>query len=240
MILIITGTIAPKKQDKLTVSDTDERLKQYVDSIEFYIVSGAFKKIIFCDNSNYLCEETDKTLANKAMSNGVELEIFHFDGDSEKVLHKGKGYGEGEIMEYIFTQSTLLQGETRFFKVTGRLMVHNIKELVKKIGDRDIYINIPNRNEKSMYDTRLYAIKTDIYKKCFLKAYESVDDDNGYYLEHVFADGIKNNLLKSRNFAKYPRITGVSGTFGSRYVYTEWKCKIKDFLSKFNYYGKIV
>ena len=240
MLLIITGTICPKKQNNLTVSDTDERLKQYVDSIESYIVSGAFDKIVFCDNSNYECEKADKMLVDKALSKGVKLEILHFEGDSEKVLHKGKGYGEGEIMEYIFAKSTLLQEEPWFFKVTGRLQVHNIKELVNTIGDSDIYINIPNRNEKSMYDTRLYAIQTDVYKKYFLKAYESVDDGNGYYLEHVFADGIRNNSLKSRNFTKYPRITGVSGTSGSRYVYTEWKCKIKDFLSKFNYYGKTV
>ena len=56
MLLIITATINPPSQDYLKINSIDERIRQYKDSLNYFIDSGAFGRIIFCDNSGYLSE----------------------------------------------------------------------------------------------------------------------------------------------------------------------------------------
>ncbi len=243
MILIITATINPPTQDYLKVNNTGERLSQYKESLIFFISSGAFQKIIFCDNSGYLIEnDVLKEEKEIALNNGISLEILSFIGNHEKVKEQGKGYGEGEIMEHILKESKIISKDDYFFKVTGRLKVENINRIINKsksaIKDGICLINVPNHTMHEIYDTRFYGMHISIYEKDFLKAYENVDDQNSVFLETVFTNVLKEKNLKHRNFPLYPRITGKSGTSGGEYVYTEWKCRIKDIMSKFNYYGK--
>lgn len=240
MILVITATINPISQDYLKLNNIDERISQYKDSLIHFINCGALEKIIVCDNSNYLSDndifKTERDLAEKK---NINLELLSFTGNTKKVREQGKGYGEGEIMEYIFANSKLLTNEPYFFKVTGRLKVDNVADIVRNTNNKDVcLINIPNRTRHDIFDTRFYGMPVKMYKEYFLKAYEKTDDKNNKYLETVFKEVIDKNHLKHRNLPKYPRITGISGTFGSTYSYKEWKTKIKDVLSIFNYYGK--
>lgn len=240
MLLIITATINPPSQDYLKINSIDERIKQYKDSLNYFINSGAFGKIIFCDNSGYLSEnDIFREETEIAGKKNIELEVLSFFGNCEKVRQQGKGYGEGEIMEHIFANSKLMHNETYFFKVTGRLKVDNVADIVRNTKYKDVcLINIPNRTRHDIYDTRFYGMPVNMYREYFLKAYENTDDKNKKYLETIFKEVIDTNHLKRKNLPKYPRITGVSGTFGSTYSYKEWKTKIKDLLSIFNYYGK--
>lgn len=243
MILIITATINPPTQDYLKVNNTGERLSQYKESLNFFISSGAFQKIIFCDNSGYLISnDALKEERETASKKGITLEVLSFNGNHEKVKEQGKGYGEGEIMEYILKESKILSKEDYFFKVTGRLKVENIEIIVNKsknaIKDGICLINVPNHTMHEIYDTRFYGMPVSMYERDFLKAYENVDDQDNIFFETVFTKIIREKNLRHRNFPLYPRITGKSGTSGGEYVYTEWKCRIKDIMSKLNYYGK--
>ena len=240
MLLIITATVNPPKQDLLKINSIEERITQYKDSLSFFIKCEAFDKIILCDNSNYILDnyvfEEEEKLAKRR---GVNLELISFCGDVDKVKNQGKGYGEGEIMEYLLKNSKLVNDEEVFFKITGRLKVDNILKIINRIKNHKIcYINVPNHVTHEMYDTRFYCMPIGIFKNYFIHEYKKVNDKEKYYLETLYTDILKSNHIKHRNFPLYPRIVGISGTSGSEYVYTEWKSKIKDFLSYFNYYGK--
>ena len=206
MVLIITGTIEPVKQDKLVVQDSKVRLEQYLACIRYYIEQDGIQKIVFCDNSNYVNEELSlikDDLQTHAQMNRKELEWLTFQGDFAAVQTFGKGFGEGEIMEYVMAHSELMKSEDYFVIV------------------------------------RIYAMSRDLFQNCFQKAYKKVNDGQGYYLEHAYKDVILINDIASRNFPLYPRIRGISGSSGGEYVYTEWKCMIKDLQSKCNYFGEI-
>ena len=236
MLAVITGTIKPALQmSQLVLRDEEERLKQYEDSIRFLLCSGAFDKVVFCENSNYGIERLSY-LIKIAGENGVELELLSFQGNEEKACVHGKGYGEGEIMDYVFSHSKLIGTEDYFVKITGRLKVDNIKSIVSRMNRRRTYFNIPNRTLRNIYDTRMYGMPVDQFKDYFLHSYEQVMDEQGIFLEVVYTKILQEHNITVRNFPRYPRIVGVSGSGGAVYSYTEWKCKIKDVLSYMNFY----
>lgn len=231
MVAIITGTISPdRRMNQLAVTDTEERLKQYTDALEFLISEKVFSKIVFCDNSAYAVEQL-QFLEDLAAGNGIRLELLSFQGDSAQCVRHGKGYGEGEILEYVFSNSELLRNESFFVKITGRLKVVNIREICRRLKTDKIYFNIPNRTIREYYDTRIYAMPVEIFRQFFLSAYSRVWDDRGIYLEKVYTRVLLQNRLTVSNFPQYPRITGIGGSTGLKYEYTEWKCKIKDLVS---------
>ena len=239
MIIIITGTISPNDNIKdLNLRNVEERLEQYKNALEKTIDLLPGGKIVFCDNSgydttalNYLIELADK--------NNVQLELLSFKGDTQNVVIHGKGYGEGEIVKYVLENSKLAANENYMVKITGRLVVDNIAEIVGRLKNDRVYFNIPNIHRRDIYDTRLYAMPISMFKQYFYEKYKEVDDGKGYILECVYRDIILSNQLPSRNFPLYPRIVGQSGSGGIKYEYTEWKSKIRDLLSFFNVYGKV-
>lgn len=236
MLGIVTGTIKPAVQmEKLVIRDEKKRLRQYKDSLRFLLESETFSKIIFCENSNYGVGQF-YDLVQAAQKRGIDLELMSFQGDTENVCIYGKGYGEGEIMEYIFSNSKLLQEENYFIKITGRLKVDNGNELVRRLRESRTYFNIPNRTIKGFYDTRIYGMPTQQFKDFFLYAYHHVRDRQGIFLEVVYTKILQNYGIRVYNFPRYPRIVGVSGSNGMEYEYTEWKCKIRDVFSLMNMY----
>ena len=239
MVIIVTAKITPdKKVKQLALSDSDMRLKQYIDALEKLLCSRIDAGIVVCDNSG-VGIELFRDIEIIAEKKGIRFEALSFKGDSDAVVKCGKGYGEGEILEYVLSNSKLIQSEDYMMKVTGRLVVDNIANLAQKVKKDRIYFNIPNIHRRDMYDTRLYAMPIAIYEQYFGDKYRKVDDEKGYYLEYVYTDVVKDNHLKVYNFPSYPRIVGISGSGGIHYEYKEWKSKIRDGLSLFNIYGRL-
>lgn len=239
MIIIITGTISPNDNIRdLNLRNVEERLEQYKNALEKTIDLLSGGKIVFCDNSGYDATAL-KYLIELADKSNVQLELLSFKGDTQNVVIHGKGYGEGEIVKYVLENSKLAANENYMVKITGRLVVDNIAEIVGRLKNDRVYFNIPNIHRRDIYDTRLYAMPISVFKQYFYEKYKEVDDGKGYILECVYRDIILSNQLPSRNFPLYPRIVGQSGSGGIKYEYTEWKSKIRDLLSFFNVYGKV-
>ncbi len=231
IVAVITGTVRPKADmNYLALSDEQARLKQYKEALLYVIESGAFKRIIFCENSNYGTENF-LDLQKEAENRQIQLELFSFVGNKQAIAECGKGYGEGEIMEYVMKHSRLLCPQDSLLKMTGRLKVMNIRRITEKLNKEKCYFNIPNPTRRDMYDTRIYAMPVTLFQRCFLQVYKQVQDDEGVFLENVYTTLLKENKIKVTNFPRYPRIMGVSGSTGEVYTYTEWKCKVKDIIS---------
>ncbi len=239
MVIIVSGAIAPDPGVRqLTIRDNSIRLAQYKNSLEKLILAKTDAKIVFCDNSGYGTEAFE-SLNELARQQGVQFETLSFKGDNRAVIAHGKGYGEGEIIKFVLANSKLAAGEEYMVKMTGRLVVDNIADIVRNLKTDRVYFNVPNIHRRDIYDTRLYAMSIKIFNSFFIDEYKKVDDDGGYILENVYTDVIRNNHLKVRNFPRYPRIVGQSGSGGIAYEYTEWKCKIRDILGVLNLYGRV-
>ena len=218
LCLLITGCINPnKKQKYLFIDNVDIRLNQYIDSITYYIGNSIFKKIVFCENSNFSYADKKK-LYELAIDNGKELEWLSFQGDENNVVKYGKGYGEGEIINYALRNSNLLKTCHIFAKVTGRLVITNINSVICRRHNQLIVMNEDIYRRKGI-DTRFYVIDKKIYQTYFIDAYKYSNDslEESVALEDVFREVIINKKLKYSNSREYPRFVGISGGSGKNY-----------------------
>lgn len=238
-ILIITGCIRPNQNiPYLKLIDSSIRLAQYIESIEFYILNSNFDIIIFGENSNYYYN-IDK-LKKMADELGKEFEWLSFCGDENKAIKRGKGFGEGEIIEYILSNSRYKAEIKCFVKVTGRLKVVNINNILNRINFNKNYFN-PDvnlikflKNKKPVIDTRFYFVQTNYYNNILKDLYKSVDDKNDLQLETCFFKALNENK-KYDNFPIYPNVIGECAGNGMNYSNEPLREKILfNFLSVFH------
>lgn len=220
-VLLITATILPQEKRFLELKDPKRRLRQYLNSLRFYIIRTNLSKIVMCDNSAYeFPNDKMQTLANRY---GKELEILQFRGSERKIRARGKGYGEGEIIEYALTHSRLLKEADFFIKVTGRLRVQNVDQIAANMDMGKTYINREIRDFRAskrqgmQMNTVIYGMPKSVYMSEFVDAYKDVWDIHKVYLEHVFYNRIVENRLNVYNLPLFPVIVGMSGTGGNRY-----------------------
>lgn len=214
MLCVLTACVSPGTVQWLELRDNKERLRQYEVALKFYIKSKEIDKIVFCDNSNYdYSYSREEKLAQKY---GKQLEILKYKEDECVVAKRGKGYGEGKIIEYVMHHSKLLQNETYFYKITGRLIIKNIDDILKCESTKYNYFN------KNMYcyqtiDTRFFGVNKEMYQKYLINAYRRVNDGRRKYLEHCFFETLQSGKISYRNHVPFPVICGMSGTKGKMY-----------------------
>lgn len=242
MVLLITASILPQEKRFLKLRDPKKRLQQYLDSLKFYITQTKFSKIVLCDNSNY--DFPSSNISALAKKYKKKVEILQFAGNTAKIAENGKGYGEGEIIEYALLHSKLLRNAEFFIKITGRLKVLNIDEIAKKMNVEKIYINKEirnfqkNREQSKKMSTVLYGIPKKTYLSMFRDAYMDVCDKRGIYLEHIFYNRIMEKKITIYNMPRFPIIKGISGSLGSKYQASIGReRRVYDLLSRLQFYN---
>ncbi len=227
MGLLITGCVNPPENVYfLSLKDPDVRRKQYFESLEYFVRNSVFDRLIFCDNSS---EKPQDELLGLALGLNKEIEWISFQGDENKCVEKGKGYGEGEIIEHALKNSRLLKSCDYFAKVTGRLIVHNIDHILEMIRpDRDIYINLFADDRNDIYaDTRFYISRIDFYNRELLSLYKNVDDRKRMNIERQFGERLRSDNIDHELLPDQPAYEGFSGSSGLRICVGE--AEISDF-----------
>lgn len=226
--LILTGCIAPNSNTGfLTISSYSERLKQYRDSILWAIDETDVKYIIYSDNSGF---EAQMDLIERASLKNKELEWLSFKGDTENVVKYGKGYGEGEILDYIMQNSKLIRKVSYFCKLTGRVRNQNITKFLNMAKMSSVYLITTKmcfQNRFKQIDTRFYGMPVKHYLEYYLRVYKSVNDSERVFLENCFYDQYIKCHDNSAKLLYYPDIRGVSGSTGTKYDIPQYKILIK-------------
>lgn len=245
-VLLVTGTIRPNTNISVEINNKDERLREYINCLKYYICKSEIAKIVFCENSRYTFNQN--SLFKLAQKYNKQLEILQFEGDVEKIGIYGKGYGEGEIIEYAFNNSKLIKNSDYFIKVTGRLIVNNLKQIIDKMVYPKTYFNLDLYGYQCI-DTRLYGMTTEQYRNTFIHLYYNVRDRrNRRIIEKIFINTIRKNNIHIYNFPVYPEIIGCSGSSAIDYAkdirYIKWVLKIESRLniinSKYIYYANYI
>src|SRR5271169_3656162 len=79
----------------VSVKDENSRIRLTIESIEKWLAISPYLRLVICDGSNF---DFSRILQEKFPE--ANIECLFFENNKELVVLYGKGYGEGEIVEY--------------------------------------------------------------------------------------------------------------------------------------------
>ncbi len=221
-----------------TLLDPGQREAQYLDALSWFIRESPLTKIIVCDNSGY---QYPKSFYKLAETHHKKIELLSFNGNNALVQEYGKGYGEGEIMEFVMTHSKLIKEVEGFFKVTGRLKVVNIAKVLRQSKATENYFMpvsllrprfLVPRAARPCVEVRVYYVTKEFFITVLLNTYKEVRDDHTFFLEHAYYQAIAHASDAGhipagvRCFPTAPEITGMSGSNGWVFKERSWSKKL--------------
>lgn len=222
-IALITSTIAPDIGVlSLKRTNVKDRLEDYKKAFSFYcdqLKKGVFSNIVYVDNSGYDLEEIRKISIEKNVHSKIEFISYK----SNINVSNSRFYLEINLIEYFYNNSKLMLDNLSctVWKITGRYLIKNISNIIKKSSVKknyDFYIN--NRNYPyKIIDFYLVGFSLPAYKMIFsenLSLYEGSKDGEIILREYLNNKKISElNIL--RRFPVIPRIIGIRGFDGGQY-----------------------
>jgi hypothetical protein len=210
-VLLLTACINPDGMPYTQLSDKGERLRQYFHAIDFYLQSTNLP-IVFVENSN-----TDISKDYSSQIKKGRLEVITFDGNHDK--KRGKGFGEANIIEQAMIHSTHITEDCIVVKITGRLIVNNIIQVLKKPFplQQERSVNCSFHSNMMFADSRFFCAPPSFLR--YLTSHkDKMNDSQGVFFEHVLAECTKTSNIPNYPFWTEPSIIGVSGTSGEIYT----------------------
>jgi len=238
----MTATIDTRGMAELSVSDTTERERQYLETFAFYLESGWSNKIVFIENSGY---NLTKFYECTHKYPKVKTELISCNmNDFPREL--GKSYGEMLLLDYVFDHSKLVASNDRFIKVTGRFPFLNLDKLLREAERRLPWVLFCDTKDHPIYDwlrngwnghaadTRFFVVTKDFYRKHFYGAYKQLNDSEGLLVEGLFFRVIKSQYQKEKIIRRFKTEPEPAGQAGHRQIsiigtndYSGWLAKSK-------------
>lgn len=136
-LLLMTWTIKPNtwilNQWYSKTIDSNERLKQYISTILYYLTIENINWIVFIDNSNYnIDNKLIENIKRIAISLWKDIEFLNFQWNTENQLKYTYWYWEFETLKFMYLNSILFNKTDSIYKVTWRYKIYNIWDLIKK------------------------------------------------------------------------------------------------------------
>jgi len=201
-----------------SLKDENSRIRLTLESIEKWLAISPDLRLVICDGSDF---DFSRTVLEKFPR--ANIECLFFENNKQLVGLYGKGYGEGEIVEYALSNSAYLKESDFFAKCTARLWVENFFECLQGWNGtflcKGYFSNVFSfkRTQFSYVDTRFYLVDKSFYLKNLASTYLNVGGERGLSLEHCFRDVILKEKFQKIMFKVPPVICGVGGGSGTYY-----------------------
>lgn len=189
--------------------DVGQRIRDYSESFEYWVNNDFFQKIIFCDNSNHSLSFIHDII--RKTDSSKKIEILSYDGNANKNL--GKGFGEIEILEYIYANSHIIHPEDIIYKLTGRYIIKNIADFQFE-GPFKHLIACNMNYYRNWTDSRFFISGYSFIPTYLFPRKSDINDVIDHNLEDVLAASISQSLnegYKLSIFKICPVIEGFSG-----------------------------
>lgn len=215
-VLITSSVQAMDTSVKLI--DPNLRIKHTIESLYQWKRINPKGKFVICDGSNFDFSEIIK----KKFSD-LEIECISFLNDHKMVRKHGKGFGEGEIIQYAIKNSTLISNADAFVKCTGKLWISNYYDCVNQWKGKFLasayFANVFSLKQLkiSYLDTRFYIANKNYFLENFGRAHLSLGGENGLSIEDAYLSVLLEKNEKHFLFRRQPIICGVGGGSGKHY-----------------------
>ncbi|MDR0422478.1 MAG: hypothetical protein LBH72_05655, partial [Proteiniphilum sp.] len=208
------------------IKDTRTRLEQYLHSIDYAIRKyRSIHKVVFVENTNFPYDYS--ALCHLAENCRKTLEVLSFQGDTEKTVLHGKGFGEIECINHALENSRLLKSSDSFVKLTGRVIVLNFDRVMRSACKRNSFYAITGKKIPYV-ETILYRAEKTFFQENLHDVGHFVFDREGIIIEHIFYRRLHELAEHSSigSFGTYRFLEGISGGSGASYA-TKWPDKIE-------------
>ena len=215
-VILLTACINPDGMSFTYLQDPKEREKQYLSALQWYLLNTQYQ-IVLCENTNYCLPTTfDKYINLK------RLEYLSFNGNKNFDKHKGKGIGEANIIEYALENSNFINDDTLIVKITGRLIIKNVNQLISLMSNNKAVYGWRVRHEKAGMQcaSHFFSAPKIFFKHYFLSSKSIIDDSKFIYFETVLYKEIliwKNNSNVFNELYLPILVIGKSGSNGDSY-----------------------
>ena len=219
--ILITSSITPHDTGVKLV-DPQMRLYHAIEAIEHWIRVAPKAKFVLCDGSNF----DFRPIMNERFPK-TEIECLYFQNEQEKIAQYGRGYGEGEIIQFALNQSKHLGQANAFAKCSSKLWVANFTECLKEWQGDSLFSGVfrntfsPTKPiEMIQIDTRFYVVKKSFYIENLCDAHHKIGVTEGFGLEDSFHLILLAEKQEKYLFSVPPVIKGVGGGTGKYYKST--------------------
>lgn len=215
-VLITTANKPPKNVPFLEMTNYAARFITAKASVFFWAAHGV-KKIVICDaTGGELLTGADLVLLEQM---DVNVEQISYIQNDDLVIAKGKGYGEGLLIEFALRNSKFLGEESNFFKCTGKVYCRNFEsvfELIKQNNIQNIFWRYLGEGDglQAWADMRFFYASKKFYEEILIPAYLNSDDSKAC-VEHLSFIAINENLPQAK--ALRPMLSGFAGYTGKPY-----------------------
>lgn len=209
--VLMTATIAPPPLPHLTVTDPQERWRQYESALRFWTSRSCVRQVVFCDNSGFPVDYAP--IIRWAREHGKTIEVFSYAGNQDTVT-RGRAYGEGELIRYALGVSRVLGNSPGFFKVTSRIIVENFDQLERLTRRHRVVVSKRSLRRPGWADTRFFKMDCVFYRRHLMTLHETADGDD-WILGDAYAMAL--GPLDIPSFPRALRIHGVAGNGASYY-----------------------
>lgn len=214
IVILLTACVNPNGMSFTVLNDQNERLKQYLCSLKWYIDNTPYK-IVFVENTNF---DVSEYFISEVQTG--RLECLTFDGNNfDRKL--GKGYGEAMIIEYALKNSLILKTANVVVKITGRVIVKNAYNLIKHFNNTDtVYTDFSRFKSNRDKLSSVFVIAPKYFWSIFLCNMNLINDSRNQYFEHVLKFTVDYWIEKRNRYSIiYLPIyySGISGSTGITY-----------------------
>jgi len=227
--ILLTSCVIVSDQS-VSLKNENSRIRLTIESIEKWLAISPDLHLVICDGSNFDFSKIIFEHFPKA-----NIECLFFENNKKLVGLYGKGYGEGEIVNYALQNSAYLKQSDFFAKCTAKLWVENFFECLDNWNGtflcKGYFSNVFSfkKTQFSYVDTRFYLVSKSFYLENLASTYLDVGGEQGLSLEHCFRDVILKGKFQKIMFSVPPVICGVGGAAGTYYK-NNLKRRIKEII----------
>jgi hypothetical protein len=216
-VLITTATTPPDGVPFLQMTNVAARYLTAKAALFFWAGQGIEKIVVADATGQCLLNEEELTLLKQM---NVEVEQIHYQQNHDLIKLKGKGYGEGLLIQFALENSEFLKNQTSFFKCTGKVFCRNFDE-IRRLIEHNGVTNIFWRHlqagteQRPWADMRFFYATKDFCEKYLVPAYLKTDDRKLEVAEQFCFDILNEHLAVAKTIR--PLLSGFAGWTGKMY-----------------------
>ncbi|QWD81745.1 hypothetical protein [Polynucleobacter sp. MWH-S4W17] len=216
IVLITTANTPPKNVPFLKMTNAAARLLTAKAAAFFWAAHG-IKKIVIADATGGQLLTNEEIVLLKQMD--VDVELIAYTQDDNLVKAKGKGYGEGLLIQFALNNSNFLKTANNFFKCTGKVYCRNFEtifELIMQNNIQNIFWRYLGEGDglQAWADMRFFYTSRRFCEEILVPAYLG-SDDSKTCVEHLSFIALNENVPQAK--ALRPLLSGFAGYTGKPY-----------------------